>query len=68
MGMCAEEDTFMNIPTVSTSHPYTYDGYPAARIFEKSPITEEEVRGGAAKAHAVRQYPKSLDYSANAMN
>eukprot|EP00959_Pyramimonas_sp_CCMP1952_P425592 8914737-Pyramimonas_sp.AAC.1 len=45
MGMRAEEDTFMNMPTVSTSHPYTHDEYPAACTFEKSLITEEEARG-----------------------
>eukprot|EP00959_Pyramimonas_sp_CCMP1952_P093437 1955625-Pyramimonas_sp.AAC.1 len=45
MGMRAEEDMFMNLPTVSTSHPYTYDEYRAAWIFEKNPITEEEARG-----------------------
>eukprot|EP00959_Pyramimonas_sp_CCMP1952_P097502 2038161-Pyramimonas_sp.AAC.1 len=45
MGMRADEGTFLNLPTSSASRPYTYDEYPAARIFERSPITEEEARG-----------------------
>eukprot|EP00959_Pyramimonas_sp_CCMP1952_P471829 9499045-Pyramimonas_sp.AAC.1 len=45
IGMRAEEDTFMTLPTVSTSHPCTHDEYPTAWIFEASPITEEEARG-----------------------
>eukprot|EP00959_Pyramimonas_sp_CCMP1952_P226228 4730389-Pyramimonas_sp.AAC.1 len=76
----------MNLPTVSTSHSYTYGGCPTAWIFEKIPITEEEARGymnaftslskndwalerrrRLKKAYIVRQYPKFLDYSANAM-
>eukprot|EP00959_Pyramimonas_sp_CCMP1952_P043521 910200-Pyramimonas_sp.AAC.1 len=35
----------MNLPTVSTSHPYTHDEYPTTWIFERNPITEEEARG-----------------------
>eukprot|EP00959_Pyramimonas_sp_CCMP1952_P304924 6381751-Pyramimonas_sp.AAC.1 len=42
IGMRADEDTFLNLPTTSTSHPYTYDEYP---IFAKNPITEEKARG-----------------------
>eukprot|EP00959_Pyramimonas_sp_CCMP1952_P001165 23182-Pyramimonas_sp.AAC.1 len=42
MGMRADEDTFMNVPTTSASRPCTYDEYPAAWIFVKNPITEEE--------------------------
>eukprot|EP00959_Pyramimonas_sp_CCMP1952_P458867 9477331-Pyramimonas_sp.AAC.1 len=45
MSTRAEEDTFMSLPTVSRSHPYTYDEYPTAWISEKNPITEEEARG-----------------------
>eukprot|EP00959_Pyramimonas_sp_CCMP1952_P398488 8349956-Pyramimonas_sp.AAC.1 len=45
MSMRAEENTFIHLPTVSTSHPYTYDEYPTARISENNPITEEEARG-----------------------
>eukprot|EP00959_Pyramimonas_sp_CCMP1952_P101273 2118677-Pyramimonas_sp.AAC.1 len=45
MSMRAEEDTFMSLPTASTSHPYTRDEYPTACVFERNPITEEEARG-----------------------
>eukprot|EP00959_Pyramimonas_sp_CCMP1952_P269374 5631222-Pyramimonas_sp.AAC.1 len=46
MGMRADEDTFLNLPTTSASHPYTYDEYPTAWIFfERNPTTEEEARG-----------------------
>eukprot|EP00959_Pyramimonas_sp_CCMP1952_P449391 9409693-Pyramimonas_sp.AAC.1 len=45
MGMRADEDTFMNMPTTSAVRPYTYDQYPTAWIFEKTPITEQEARG-----------------------
>eukprot|EP00959_Pyramimonas_sp_CCMP1952_P281686 5887905-Pyramimonas_sp.AAC.1 len=45
MGMRADEDTFLNLPTTPTSHPCTYDEYPTAWIFEKNPFTEEEARG-----------------------
>eukprot|EP00959_Pyramimonas_sp_CCMP1952_P152476 3190326-Pyramimonas_sp.AAC.1 len=45
MGMRADEDTFMNMPTTSASRPYTYDEYPTAWIFEKSPTMGEEARG-----------------------
>eukprot|EP00959_Pyramimonas_sp_CCMP1952_P393621 8247900-Pyramimonas_sp.AAC.1 len=45
MGMLADEDTILNLPTISTSHPYTNDEYPTALIFEMNPITEEEARG-----------------------
>eukprot|EP00959_Pyramimonas_sp_CCMP1952_P453742 9468719-Pyramimonas_sp.AAC.1 len=45
MSMRAGEDTFMNLPIVFTSHPYTYDEYPTAWIFEKNPTTKEEARG-----------------------
>eukprot|EP00959_Pyramimonas_sp_CCMP1952_P328046 6867549-Pyramimonas_sp.AAC.1 len=45
MGMRAEEDTLMNLPTASTSHPYTYDEYRIDLILESNPITEEEARG-----------------------
>eukprot|EP00959_Pyramimonas_sp_CCMP1952_P324181 6784901-Pyramimonas_sp.AAC.1 len=45
MGMRADEDTFLNLPTISTSHPFTYDEYPTAGIFENNPTTEEESRG-----------------------
>eukprot|EP00959_Pyramimonas_sp_CCMP1952_P421494 8830047-Pyramimonas_sp.AAC.1 len=45
MGMRADEDTFLNLPTTSASHSRTYDEYPTAWIFERSPTTEEEARG-----------------------
>eukprot|EP00959_Pyramimonas_sp_CCMP1952_P419766 8792454-Pyramimonas_sp.AAC.1 len=45
MGMRADEDAFMNVPTTSASRPCAYDKYPAAWIFEKSPIAEAETRG-----------------------
>eukprot|EP00959_Pyramimonas_sp_CCMP1952_P234472 4899219-Pyramimonas_sp.AAC.1 len=44
MGMRADEDTFMNMPTTSASRSCTYDEYPTAWIFEKNPITEEGPR------------------------
>eukprot|EP00959_Pyramimonas_sp_CCMP1952_P154881 3240447-Pyramimonas_sp.AAC.1 len=45
MGILAEEDAFMNLPIVSTSHPCTYGEYPTAWIFEANSITEEEAPG-----------------------
>eukprot|EP00959_Pyramimonas_sp_CCMP1952_P215893 4515906-Pyramimonas_sp.AAC.1 len=45
MGMRAEEDTFLNLPTTSASHPYTYDEYPTAWIFARVSVAEEEARG-----------------------
>eukprot|EP00959_Pyramimonas_sp_CCMP1952_P355110 7438431-Pyramimonas_sp.AAC.1 len=45
MGMRADEDTFMSVPTTSALRPCTYDQYPTAGIFEKMPIAEEEARG-----------------------
>eukprot|EP00959_Pyramimonas_sp_CCMP1952_P269315 5630105-Pyramimonas_sp.AAC.1 len=44
MGMRADKDALLNLPTTSTSHPYAYDEYPSAWIFETNPITEEEAR------------------------
>eukprot|EP00959_Pyramimonas_sp_CCMP1952_P431143 9029698-Pyramimonas_sp.AAC.1 len=45
--MRADEDTFLNVPTTSTSHPYTHDETNILQPgpFEESPITEEEARG-----------------------
>eukprot|EP00959_Pyramimonas_sp_CCMP1952_P072722 1519423-Pyramimonas_sp.AAC.1 len=45
MGMRADEDTFLNSPTTSTSHPYTHDEYPTAWILDRNSFTEEEARG-----------------------
>eukprot|EP00959_Pyramimonas_sp_CCMP1952_P299760 6269929-Pyramimonas_sp.AAC.1 len=45
MNMRAEEDTFLNLPTASTSHPYMHDEHPAAWTFENYHIAEEEARG-----------------------
>eukprot|EP00959_Pyramimonas_sp_CCMP1952_P416785 8731863-Pyramimonas_sp.AAC.1 len=45
MGMRADEDTFLNVPTSPASGPCAYNEYPTAWIFEKNPITEEEARG-----------------------
>eukprot|EP00959_Pyramimonas_sp_CCMP1952_P286681 5994592-Pyramimonas_sp.AAC.1 len=45
MGMCADEDTFLNLPTTSASRPYTHDEYPTAWTFGKDPISEEQARG-----------------------
>eukprot|EP00959_Pyramimonas_sp_CCMP1952_P360131 7540884-Pyramimonas_sp.AAC.1 len=45
MGTRADEGTFLNMPTTSASRPYTHGEYPTAWTVEKSPITEEEVRG-----------------------
>eukprot|EP00959_Pyramimonas_sp_CCMP1952_P252630 5278162-Pyramimonas_sp.AAC.1 len=36
---------FLNLPTTSASHPYTYDEYPTAWIFAKNPTAEAEARG-----------------------
>eukprot|EP00959_Pyramimonas_sp_CCMP1952_P179157 3745216-Pyramimonas_sp.AAC.1 len=43
-GMRADEDTFLNLPVASASHPYTYGEYLTAWIFERNPIAEEEAR------------------------
>eukprot|EP00959_Pyramimonas_sp_CCMP1952_P057861 1207835-Pyramimonas_sp.AAC.1 len=45
MGMRADEDTFLDLPTTSASHPRTDDEYSTAWIFEKNHTTEEEARG-----------------------
>eukprot|EP00959_Pyramimonas_sp_CCMP1952_P023207 488213-Pyramimonas_sp.AAC.2 len=45
MGMRADEDTFLNLPTTSASCRFTYDEYPSAWAFERNPIAEEEARG-----------------------
>eukprot|EP00959_Pyramimonas_sp_CCMP1952_P122463 2560106-Pyramimonas_sp.AAC.1 len=45
MGMRADQDTFLNLPTTSTSHPYAPDEYSTAWIFERNPTTSEEARG-----------------------
>eukprot|EP00959_Pyramimonas_sp_CCMP1952_P375352 7861597-Pyramimonas_sp.AAC.1 len=44
MGMRADEDAFLIMPTTSASRPCTYDEYPTAWVFEKNPIPEEEAR------------------------
>eukprot|EP00959_Pyramimonas_sp_CCMP1952_P223606 4675308-Pyramimonas_sp.AAC.1 len=43
MGMRADEDTFLNLPTTSASHPCTYDEYSTAWVFERNPSAEEEM-------------------------
>eukprot|EP00959_Pyramimonas_sp_CCMP1952_P101115 2115224-Pyramimonas_sp.AAC.1 len=45
LGMRADEDTFLNMPTTSVSRPCAYDEYPTAWIFEGNPIAEEGARG-----------------------
>eukprot|EP00959_Pyramimonas_sp_CCMP1952_P264407 5529073-Pyramimonas_sp.AAC.1 len=41
MDMRADENTCLNLPTISASYPHTYDEYPTAWIFERNLITEE---------------------------
>eukprot|EP00959_Pyramimonas_sp_CCMP1952_P368148 7711835-Pyramimonas_sp.AAC.1 len=45
LAMRTDEDKFINLPLSSAPRPRMRDECPAAWIFEKNPIAEEEARG-----------------------